>query len=403
MLIGRQIPVVVWGIEGKSLMRGQGELFEKKSTFSVDEGWESSAKIMVIGIGGAGCNSVNRMVEAGIKGMDLVAADTDIRELRKSEAPIRFEIGMNLTRCAGCGGDPQLGRQAALQETENILGLCRGREIVFLIGGEGGGTFTGAAPVFASLASKAGAFTTAIATMPFNLECGGRKTCARIGIRELEEAADALMVIPNEILNYAADENELVENALSYANDILCQAVQTISGVVMEPGKINPKLADVRAILQHREIVLMGSGVAEGPNRATDAPQSAISNPLLEEKSVAGAKFALILITGARQSLKIWEVESVARVIKEGAGVEDTAIGMMHEDGMKDRLKVAVIVTGFSMHASQKPEDCGIDSGTKAAIPGLRPATSPDIARISDSELFWKEMDRPAFGRKRAG
>ncbi len=384
-------------------MQGQSELFENRQiTITYDEDRTPSTKIMVIGIGGAGGNSINRMVEAGIKGVELVAANTDCEALRNSLAPIKLEIGTKLTKGSGCGGNPRLGVQAALEQTAQILELLEDSDMVFLIGGEGGGTFTGAAPVFASLASEVGALTIAMVTMPFSFQGTKRRTYAESGLRELTAASDAMIVVPNENLFRVLGEDVSLEDSFRFADDALCQAVQGISDMIAKPGIINLELDDIRAVMQHRGLILMGTGIAEGSGRAAEAAQRAISSPLFEKTPIAEAKAVLINISGSRCSLKLHEAKLAADVIKEASSLEDMIMGAMYDDSMGECLKVTVIAAGFSREASRELENSGERMDVASEFLALKPGMHTAGTCISHHGPNWEELDRPAFQRRRA-
>jgi cell division protein FtsZ len=380
---------------------GTFEMTQATFTFAGER--RSPAKIAVIGIGGAGVNSINCMVEAKIKGVELIAANTDLQSLRTSIAPAKIEIGLRLTEGRGCGGNLELGRQAALDETERILELVEGCAMVFLIGGEGGGAFTGAAPVFARLASEVGALTIAMATMPFSFECKKRRANAEAGARELRELVDAIIAIPNESLLRTLDDNVSLEDSLRYIDNVFCRAVQDISEIVAMPGIINPDLADVRAVLRHKGAIAIGSGSAEGPNRAAEAVQLAISSPLLMGRSIAGAKAALVNIIGSKCNLKLHEIESAAGFIKEKAGLEDMILGAMYDDSMDQSLKVTVIATGLKQEAPLRLEKSGKQLMAACDAETYGPAGQFGYSDESSCESSEVDLDQPAFKRRRAG
>jgi cell division protein FtsZ len=385
-------------------MQEETALFEGKQTiFTFAEERRSPARIAVIGIGGAGVNSLNCMVEAKIKGVELVAVNSDLQSLRASLAPIKIEIGVNLTKGVGCGGDPQLGRKAALDEAERILDLIEGYDMVFLIGGEGGGTFTGAVPIFAGLSSEAGALTIAMAVMPFSFESKKRRTHAEAGVRELREAVDALIVIPNESIIRTLDDKVSLEDSLRSIDDLICQSVQGISEIITTPGIINPDLADVRTVMRHKGAILIGTGMADGPDRAVEAVQRAISSPLLEERSIAGAKAALVNVIGSRCSLKLHEIEAAAAIVREKAGLEDMIIGAMYDDGVGQFLKVTVIVTGLPQEVPLRFGSAGTQVG-KGVEAGTFGRAGP-IGRVNGSygKSDEEHLDQPPFKRRRIG
>jgi cell division protein FtsZ len=257
--------------------------------FSFDEDHQPPARIKVMGIGGAGGNAINRMIQAKIGGVEFIAANTDVQALRSSAAPIKLQLGAKLTNGLGCGAIPERGRQAALEDTERIIELLDGADMVFITAGMGGGTGTGASPIVANLAAELDALTVGVVTKPFNFEGKKRLQHADDGIRELREVVDTLIIIPNERLLYAMGSEALLEESFRYADDILCQAVQGISDIITMPGIVNVDFADVRTIMAGKGMALMGTGIAEGQNRAVEAAQRAISSPLLEETSIRGA------------------------------------------------------------------------------------------------------------------
>lgn len=369
---------------------------EPPASFTFAEDRLLPVKIMVIGVGGAGGNAVDRMIQATIEGVELVAANTDIQALGRSQAPVKLQIGARITGGLGCGGVPELGRRAALEDTERILDLVEGIDMVFITGGFGGGTCTGAAPVIASLATDAGALTVAVVTKPFSFLGKKRRTYAEEGIAELKNIVDTLITIPNESLLQAMGEDALLEESFRHADDVLCQAVQGISDIVTKPGIVNVDFADVRTVMGCRGMALMGTGTAEGPNRAVEAAQFAISNPLLEETSIRGAKAVLMNITGRRNNLRLHEAKAAARIIEETIGPEDMIFGAVYDDSMGDRLKVTVIATGFGQNGTDRSEDAG-----NLPAPNARAQT----ARTVDSHLALGEVDLdvPAFRRRRAG
>ncbi|MEJ2082727.1 MAG: cell division protein FtsZ, partial [Acidobacteriota bacterium] len=253
-------------------MEGQAGLFgNRRNRFTLEDHPDVTARAIAIGIGGIGCKTVRRMVEARIQGVELAAVDTDIRELRHSNAPITLEIGVPLTQGLGCCGNPQLGRRAALDEVERILDLIKGFDMVFVIGGEGGGTFTGAAPIFAGLACEVGAIAVAAATMPFSLQGLTRRRLAEVGIRELKEAANAVIAVPNEDSHRTPDDGVLRGDTVSHTEDLFCRTVRDLAEIVTKPGILKVEFCDLQAVMQKRKVILIGTGISEGPNRAAEA------------------------------------------------------------------------------------------------------------------------------------
>jgi cell division protein FtsZ len=306
-----------------------------------------TAKIKVIGVGGGGGNAVNRMIQAGIKGIEFLVANTDVQAMRTSLATNKIQIGGKLTKGLGAGANPEIGKQAALEDTDRILEALHGADMIFITTGMGGGTGTGAAPIIASLAAELGALTVAVVTKPFAFEGKRRRVQSEQGIRALRETVDTLITIPNErLLNFVERATSLGE-AFKIADDILRQAVQGISDLITVPGEINLDFADVKTIMHGMGMALMGTGVSAGEHRAVEAAQRAISSPLLEEASIEGAKGVLINVTGG-PDMTLFEVHEAASIIQEAADEEANIIfGTVIDPKMKDEVKVTVIATGF--------------------------------------------------------
>jgi cell division protein FtsZ len=320
---------------------------ESKLPITLDESDLMPAKIKVIGMGGGGGNAVNRMIDARMRGIEFIGANTDLQALRKCKAQIKLQLGPSLTRGLGAGGDPEIGRKAALEDTDRILELLEGADMVFLTAGLGGGTGTGAAPILASLAAEIGALTVAVVTKPFGFEGRRRMEQADRGVEELRAAVDTLITIPNErLLNFVERGTPLGE-AFRIADDVLRQAVQGISDLITVPGEVNVDFADVKSIMTGMGMALMGTGIAKGETRAMEAAQRAISSPLLEDTSIEGAKGVLINITGGRD-LTLHEVAESAQVIAESVDPDAHIIsGMVIDESMEEEMKVTVIATGF--------------------------------------------------------
>jgi cell division protein FtsZ len=306
-----------------------------------------TAKIKVIGVGGGGGNAVNRMIQAGIKGIEFLVANTDVQAMRTSLAPVKLQIGGKLTKGLGAGANPDIGKQAALEDTDRILEALSGADMIFITTGMGGGTGTGAAPIIASLAAELGALTVAVVTKPFNFEGKRRRVQAEQGIRALRDTVDTLITIPNERLLNFVERATSLGDAFKIADDILRQAVQGISDLITVPGEINLDFADVKTIMHGMGMALMGTGVSTGEHRAVEAAQRAISSPLLEEASIEGAKGVLINVTGG-SDMTLFEVHEAASIIQEAADEEANIIfGTVIDPKMKDEVKVTVIATGF--------------------------------------------------------
>ena len=366
-----------------------------------DDDPQPPAKIRVVGVGGAGGNAVNRMIQAKIGGIEFIAANTDLQALRHSIAPIKLQIGQKLTNGLGCGAVPEKGRQAALEDTERIIELLDGADMIFVTAGMGGGTGTGAAPIIASLASELGALTVGVVTKPFSFEGRKRQQHAEEGIHEMKEVVDTLITIPNERLLAAMGPEALLEDSFRYADDVLCQAVQGISDIITMPGIVNVDFADVQTIMSGKGMALMGTGQAEGKNRAVEAAQRAISSPLLEETSIRGAQGVLINITATQESLKLQEVDAAAKIIEEIAGAEDTIFGAVYDAKMEDRIKITVIATGFNQ--SVKKDEWSESEHTRA-VNNVIPLSSSESGKPIDYQLasIRDNLDEPAFRRRRA-
>ncbi|MBN1398221.1 MAG: cell division protein FtsZ [Bacteroidetes bacterium] len=315
------------------------------------------AKIRVVGVGGGGGNAVNSMIDKGLNGVDFVVINTDSQALERSQAPHKIQIGKNLTRGLGCGADPSVGFRAVEEDREEIAQALTGCDMVFITAGMGGGTGTGGAPLVASIAKSIGALVVGIVTKPFNSEGKKRNGQADQGIEELKKNVDTLIVIPNQKLLDLIDRRTPIIEAFEIANQVLYNATRGISEVITVPGYINVDFADVRTIMKEMGDALMGTGISSGDNRATEAAQMAISSPLLEGVSIAGAQGILINITGGKE-LSLMEVDEATKVIHEAAGEEANVIlGTVIDENMTDEIMVTVIATGFNKRAAaiQRP------------------------------------------------
>jgi len=304
------------------------------------------AKIKVIGVGGGGNNAVNRMIAANVEGVEFIAANTDVQALQSSNAAVKIQLGVKLTSGLGAGSNPDVGRRAALEDSDKIIEALEGADMVFVTAGLGGGTGTGAAPVIASLASEMGALTVAVVTRPFAFEGKRRMQQAERGIAELMESVDTTIVIPNEKLLGVAQDAGFFES-FRVADDILRQGVQGISDIITIPGIINRDFADVKAIMARMGYAVMGTATANGVRRAVEAAQKAIASPLLEAGAIDGARGILINITGSA-SLKLAEVQEACTIIQSAADDDANIIfGAVLDEKMKDAVKITVIATGF--------------------------------------------------------
>jgi cell division protein FtsZ len=308
------------------------------------------AKIKVIGVGGGGGNAVNRMVKAGFGDVEFIVANTDSQALDQNAAPVKVQIGKQLTKGLGAGADPNVGRAAALEDTERILEVLTGADLVFVTTGLGGGTGTGAAPVIASLANQMGALTVAVVTRPFKFEGRKRAMQAEVGMRELGDSVDTMITIPNERLLATVAKSTSMSEAFATADDVLRQAIQGISDLILVPGLINLDFADVKTIMSRMGMAIMGTGIATGEGRAKLAATAAISSPLLEEASVQGARGVIINVTGGTD-LTLAEVSEASDIIYSAAHEDANIIfGAVVDPKMEGQVKITVIATGFDIN-----------------------------------------------------
>ena len=379
-------------------VRGPGRSI---NIFIDDEPPITGARIKVIGVGGGGGNAVNRMIDAGIEGIDFVVANTDLQALKRSRASVKIQLGGRLTKGLGAGADPEVGRQAALEDTDKIIEVLEGSDMVFVTTGLGGGTGTGGAPIVASLATELGALTVAVVTKPFLFEGRRRLQQAEQGLNELHECVDTVITIPNERLFAAVPQTASFADAFKAADDVLRQAVQGISDLITVPGFINLDFADVRTIMQGMGMALMGTGYARGENRAVEATQEAISSPLLEEASIKGAKGVLINITGG-PDLTLYEVNEAATIVRQEADDDANIIfGHVIDDSMADAMKITVIATGFH----REPMTAAIGAGANMPVttpPRYAPHSPDDFTAPSGNPRRTEDLDVPTFIRKKA-
>jgi len=310
-----------------------------------------SANIKVIGVGGAGVNAVNRMIASKIQGVEFIVANTDAQALRHSLAPTRLQLGVNLTKGLGAGGDPERGKMAAEEDKETIKDALKGADMVFVASGMGGGTGTGAAPVIAGIAKEElGALTVAVVTKPFTFEGKVRMSQAEVGLKNLEEKVDTLLVIPNQKLFSIIDENTLALDAFKVADDVLRQGVQAISDIVTSHGMINVDFADVKTIMRDAGKALMGIGIGEDTNRSVIAAQQAITSPLLEDISIKGARGVLVNITGD-EDIRMLEINDAMEFIHKEVSEEANVIfGQAFDTSLEHKVKITVIATNFEKH-----------------------------------------------------
>jgi cell division protein FtsZ len=336
------------------------------------------ARIIVMGVGGGGCNAVCTMIAGGLGQVEFVVANTDLQVLRSSAAGTKIQLGSRLTKGLGAGANPQIGRDAALEDTERIREIISGADMVFITAGMGGGTGTGAAPVIAGIAKETGALTVAVVTKPFTFEGQRRMRQAEDGVRELRSACDTMLVIPNQRLLSVVEKGTPLTRAFAVADDILRQAVQGIAEVITVPGLVNVDFADVRAIMTHMGRAVMGMGRARGEHRAVEAAQRAIASPLLEDGSIQGARGVLINITGG-PDLSLHEVTEASSIIQEAADPDANIIfGSVVNEEMTDDILVTVIATGFDAPA---PAPTGVRQSRDGAV--LAPPSSPIVSATS--------------------
>jgi cell division protein FtsZ len=355
------------------------------------------AKIKVIGVGGGGGNAVNRMIAAQLEGVEFIVANTDVQALQLSQAPVKLQLGVKLTSGLGAGANPDVGRRAALEDSEKIIEALEGADMVFVTAGLGGGTGTGAAPVIASLASEMGALTVAVVTRPFAFEGKRRMQQAERGMEELLEGVDTMIVIPNEKLLAVAKDAGFFES-FRIADDVLLQGVQGISDIITIPGIINRDFADVKTTMAGMGYAVMGTAVRSGENRAIAAAQAAMASPLLEAGAIDGARGILINISGS-SSLKLSEV-NVASTLIQNAAHEDANIifGAVLDESMGDNVKITVIATGF------KQEHLGrtrARTSSELQVPRVTQQQKPAVPRFASEDVVEEELP-PVFESRRA-
>jgi cell division protein FtsZ len=365
-------------------------------SFEFDGDAELSARIKVVGVGGGGGNALNTMISSDLEGVEFIAANTDAQALPNNLAPIKIQLGPQLTKGLGAGGNPDVGRKSALEDVQRIQEALAGADMVFVTAGMGGGTGTGAAPVVAQIARDMGALTVAVVTKPFSFE--GRRRCknAELGIQELGAAVDTIITIPNQkLLTIAGDDMSMLE-AFQRADDVLLQAVRGISDLIVHPGLINVDFADVKTIMSNMGRALMGTGYGKGNNRAMEAARMAISSPLLDDVSVQGATGILLNFT-AGPDVRLSEIEQAASLVQEAAHEDANIIfGVVTDTSMGDMVKVTVIATGFEQEVQLMAETRPSRAGFGASPPVHRPSLQQAPARTALP--MRSGLDRPASG-----
>jgi cell division protein FtsZ len=364
---------------------------------------ESFARIKVVGVGGGGCNAVNRMIAERISGIEFIAVNTDAQALLLSDAPTRVRIGDKLTRGLGSGGDPEIGRKAAEESADELYEVLKGSDMVFVTAGIGGGTGTGAAPVVAQIAREIGALTIGVVTRPFTFEGTRRGQSAEGGIARLKEQVDTLIVIPNDRLLQVVETRSSLSSAFKVADDVLRQGIQGISELITVPGLINLDFADVRTIMSEGGAALMAVGKASGENRAAEAAEMAITSKLLDI-TIDGARGILFNVTGG-SDLSLFEVNEAAAIIKETAHPDVNLIfGAVIDPEMGDELRITVIATGFDKKGMPRrmlrtrQDGQGHDSGQPQGH-----AETEEQAEMQPANLNLEDLDIPTFLRKRVG
>ncbi len=360
--------------------------------FEILENQSQDAVIKVIGVGGCGGNAVDHMIASGLTGVEFIAANTDAQALAKSSATSKLQIGASITKGLGAGANPEIGREAALEDREAIAEAIDGADMLFITAGMGGGTGTGAAPVVAEVAKELGILTVAVVTKPFQFE-GRRLKIAQAGIEALSHNVDSLIIIPNEKLMQVLGDDVSVLDAFRSANDVLHGAVAGIAEVISSPGLVNVDFADVRTVMSEMGMAMMGSARAQGTQRARLAAEQAVKSPLLEDVNLHGARGVLVNIT-ANQSLKMKEIHEVMNTIREFTAEDATVIfGAVFDEAMGEDLRVTVVATGLGMPSVAKQP--------KPQMQVIRTGTDPMPAPLSGDAVDYGALEQPAVIRRR--
>ena len=363
--------------------------------FSFPDEEPSEILIKVVGVGGAGCNAVNTMIEAGLSRVEFVVANTDVQALGRSHAPYKIQLGPKRARGLGAGARPDVGKEAALESEGQIREAIEGADMVFITAGMGGGTGTGGAPIAAKIAHEMGILTVGVVTKPFQYEGHRRMSYAEEGLRELKKHADSLLVIPNQKLLGQVDKSTPLLEAFKVADDVLRQAIQGISDVITTPGFVNVDFADVRTVMSYPGRAVMGLGLATGDNRATEAARQAIASPLLEDGSIDGAHGLLLNISGG-DSLTLHEIDEASSIAKEAADPQaNIIVGQVINPKAGDEIVVTVIATGFEREEVLPPSE---ERGSSRVA--MQPEHEPVLATIGKEGEFTDPLDRPTFMRQ---
>jgi cell division protein FtsZ len=385
-------------------------LIDSDLKYEIQEEAAGGARIKVIGVGGGGCNAVARLYREGMPGVEFCAMNTDAQALAACEVPSKLQLGAKITNGLGAGCNPEIGRQAALENTDKIVELLQGADMVFVSAGLGGGTGTGAAPVIASLAKELEALTIAVVTKPFSFEGARRMRLADHGLAKLASTVDTVIAIPNDRLLKLVPRGTSFFEAFKLADDLLRQAVQGISDIINTPGIINRDFADVKATMLGMGYAMMGTAVGRGENAAVDAARQAINSPLLEDSRISGARGVLINITGSSR-LGLHEVNEACSIIREAADCEDGQInfGVTMNESMADAVKITVIATGFQPQyapAQEEPPKAPVDTAAQpfwtepAAAAPPEPAPEPLVNGEPEPAFDPDDLDTPAYMRQ---
>jgi cell division protein FtsZ len=365
--------------------------------FELMDAFSQSAVIKVLGVGGAGCNAVDHMLLAGIEGVDFICLNTDSQVLKRSKVKTSLQIGTNITKGLGAGADPEVGRQAAMEDRDRVIELIEGCDMLFITAGMGGGTGTGAAPVVAQIAKELGILTVAVVTKPFAMEGSKRMAIAELGISELSKYVDSVITIPNQKLLSVLGPKTRLLDAFTSANGVLQGAVQGIAELITRPGLINVDFADVRTVMSETGMAMMGTGHATGEDRARVAAEMAVSSPLLEDINLAGAQGILVNIT-AGMDMAIGEFEEVGNTVKQFASEDATVvIGTVIEPEMQDELRVTVVATGLGRPAMRMIQPAPSIARTEPTMRVVSKRAGP-----SQSAPDYSQLERPAIARKTA-
>lgn len=366
--------------------------------FSISDEEPSVINIKVVGVGGAGCNAVNTMIEAGLCRVEFVVANTDLQALARSVASYKIQLGPERTRGLGAGARPDVGKESALESENQIREALEGSDMVFVTAGMGGGTGTGGAPVAAKIARELGILTVGVVTKPFQYEGNRRASFAEEGIRELKKHVDSLLIIPNQKLLGLVDKNTPLLEAFKIADDVLRQAIQGISDVITTPGLVNVDFADVRTVMGYSGRAVMGMGIGRGPTRAVDAAQQAISSPLLEDGSVEGARGLLLNITGG-PDLTLHEIDEASNIARDASDPQaNIIVGQVINPDLGEELTVTVIATGF-----EQGEGVLRFPSTQHSTIVAEPVKAPALVSVSSDQganYSTDDLDRPAYMRR---